>query len=155
MCVLGSSPPSLWFISGAFWFIDNFLFANICLNIFPTCTGLFATLFLTGRSSLNILATMYILWIFSLFLGLVYIFLCFVFVFVLPFRAALSAYGSSQARAPMRVTASTATATRDLSWVCTYTRAHCNDRSLTHWARPGIEPTASWILVKFISTEPQ
>ena len=26
---------------------------------------------------------------------------------------------------------------------------------LTHWVRPGIEPTSSWILVGFISDEPQ
>ena len=37
----------------------------------------------------------------------------------------------------------------------TYTTAHGNDRSLTHWARPEIEPTFSWILVRFISTVPQ
>ena len=28
-------------------------------------------------------------------------------------------------------------------------------RSLTHWARPGIQPTSSWILVGFISVVPQ
>ena len=28
-----------------------------------------------------------------------------------------------------------------------YTRAHGNTRSLTHWARPGIEPAPSWIPV--------
>jgi len=37
----------------------------------------------------------------------------------------------------------------------TYTTAHGNARSLTLWARPGIEPASSWILVGFISTEPQ
>ena len=37
----------------------------------------------------------------------------------------------------------------------TYTIAHGNARSLTHWARPGIEPMSSWILVGFISTDPQ
>ena len=37
----------------------------------------------------------------------------------------------------------------------TYTTAHGNARSLTRWARPGIEPTFSWILVRFVSTEPQ
>ena len=29
----------------------------------------------------------------------------------------------------------------------TYTTAHCNTGSLTHWSRPGIKPTSSWILV--------
>ena len=27
--------------------------------------------------------------------------------------------------------------------------------SLTHWARPGIEPASSWILVSFVSAAPQ
>ena len=30
-----------------------------------------------------------------------------------------------------------------------YTTAHGNIRSLTHWARPGIEPASSWVLVRF------
>ena len=36
----------------------------------------------------------------------------------------------------------------------TYTRAHGNAGSLTHWARPGIEPTTSQFLVRFISAAP-
>ena len=36
----------------------------------------------------------------------------------------------------------------------TYTIAHGNARSLTHWWRPGIKPASSWILVRFVSTEP-
>ena len=36
----------------------------------------------------------------------------------------------------------------------TYTTAHGNAGSLTHWARPGIESEISWFLVGFISTEP-
>ena len=35
----------------------------------------------------------------------------------------------------------------------TYTTVHRNARSFTHWVRPGIDPTSSWILVGFISTE--
>ena len=37
----------------------------------------------------------------------------------------------------------------------TYTTAHSNSGSLTHWVRPGIQPTSSWILVGFVTTEPQ
>ena len=37
----------------------------------------------------------------------------------------------------------------------TYTITHGNTRSLTHWARPGIEPVSSWMLVGFITAEPQ
>ena len=33
----------------------------------------------------------------------------------------------------------------------TYTTLHSNTRSLTHWARPGIEPASSWILVGFLT----
>ena len=33
----------------------------------------------------------------------------------------------------------------------TYTTAHGNTRSLTHWARPGIEPATSWFLVRFVN----
>ena len=35
-----------------------------------------------------------------------------------------------------------------------YTTAHSNTGSLTHWARPGIEPTFSWILLGFVSIAP-
>ena len=37
----------------------------------------------------------------------------------------------------------------------TYTTAHGNAGSSTYWARPGIQPVSSWILLRFISTEPQ
>ena len=37
----------------------------------------------------------------------------------------------------------------------TYTTAHSNTRSLTHWVRLGIQPASSWILVRFVSAEPQ
>ena len=42
-----------------------------------------------------------------------------------------------------------------ISTATTYARAHGNSRSLTQWARPGIEPAFSWILAGFISAEPQ
>ena len=37
----------------------------------------------------------------------------------------------------------------------TYTTAHSNAVSLTHWVRSRIEPTTSWLLVRFVSTAPQ
>ena len=50
----------------------------------------------------------------------------------------------------------TATATWGPNCITTYTTAaRGNAGSLTHWARPGIEPASSWILVGFISTLPQ
>ena len=37
----------------------------------------------------------------------------------------------------------------------TYATVHSNTRSLTHWARSGIEPTSSCILVRLVTAEPQ
>ena len=48
----------------------------------------------------------------------------------------------------------TATAMPHPSKSLTYTVAHSNPGSLTHWVRPGIEPASSWILVGSIEAEP-
>ena len=77
---------------------------------------------------------------------------CFLFLSFF-FRAAPTAYGSSQAR--------------DSDWSCscqqrqirgmsaTYTTAHSNATSLTHWMRPGVESASSWMLVRFVSAQPR
>ena len=62
--------------------------------------------------------------------------------FFLLFRATPTAYGSSQARGRIGAVA---------AGLC---HSHSNTGSLTHWARPGIEPSSSWILVGFNTTEP-
>ena len=36
-----------------------------------------------------------------------------------------------------------------------YVIAHGNSESITHWARPGVEPAYSWILVSFLTSESQ
>ena len=36
----------------------------------------------------------------------------------------------------------------------TYTTTHNNAGSLNHWVWPGIKPTTSWMLVRFVTTEP-
>ena len=73
--------------------------------------------------------------------------------FFFAFWAAPVAYGRSQAGSPIRTTA---------AGLC---HSHSNARaelhlhptpqltagSLAHWARPGIEPASSWILVAFIN----
>ena len=44
---------------------------------------------------------------------------------------------------------------RQIQATCaTYTTAHGNTGSLTHWGRPGIEPTTSCFLVRSVSTVP-
>ena len=54
---------------------------------------------------------------------------------LLLFRATPMAYGSSQARSWIRTT------------VASLHHSHSNAGSLAHWARPGIQPASSWILV--------
>jgi len=85
--------------------------------------------------------------------------LYFLFLFFLLFRAARTGiwrfpgYGSngSYSCRPMPQ------ARPCLIWAdsAIYTTAHSNARSLTHWARPGIKPPSSWILVRLITAEPQ
>ena len=65
------------------------------------------------------------------------------------FRATPEAYGSSQARDLIRATVA------GLHHSHQQHQVHGNAGSLTHWSRPGIEPTTSWSLVRFISTAPR
>ena len=55
------------------------------------------------------------------------------------FRAVPAAYGSSWARVELELQ------------LPAYTTALSNTRYLIHWARPGIEPASSWVLVGFIT----
>ena len=48
-----------------------------------------------------------------------------------------------------------ATAMPDLSHVCDLHHSSWNARFLTQWARPRIKPASSWILVEFVTAEPQ
>ena len=75
------------------------------------------------------------------------------------FRAAPGTYGGSQARGRIGATAAglhhtcwlTPQPQQHKIWAAsaTYTTAHGNARSLTHWVRPGIAST--WILVRFVN----
>ena len=66
----------------------------------------------------------------------------FPFFFFLLFRATPAAYGDSQPRGRIRAAAAS------------LLHCHSNTKSLTHWVRPGIDLTSSWIPVGFIA-EPQ
>ena len=61
----------------------------------------------------------------------------YLFIYLCLFRAAGAAFGGSQARGRIRAVAA-----------CLH---HSNAGSLTHSARPGIEPVSSWILVVFLT----
>ena len=83
--------------------------------------------------------------------------LCFPQVFLR--ETALAAYGSYQARgANWSLSCQLMPQPQQCQiWAAsvTYTTAHGNAGSLTHGARPGIEPASLWILVRFVSTEKQ
>ena len=71
------------------------------------------------------------------------------------FTAAPVAYGSSQARGRIGAAAASPIAQPQQSqiWVAsvTYATACSNAGCLTHWVRPGIESTSSWIIVRFLT----
>ena len=76
----------------------------------------------------------------------------------LSFLAAPAAYGGSQTRGRIGATAASLPELQQCRiWAMssTYTTAHGNSGSPAHWARPGIKPASSLILVRFITTEPQ
>ena len=78
----------------------------------------------------------------------------------LPLRAAPAAYGSSQAKGQIWATAAchshrhSSAGSEPCLWP-TPQLTFFNARSLTHWVRPGIESVSSWMLVEFMTTEPQ
>ena len=84
----------------------------------------------------------------------------FIFLVFLPFSwAAPMAYGGSQARSLIGAVATSLRQSHSntgpkRATSATYTTAHGNTRSLTHWVRPGIEPATSWFLVGFVSALP-
>ena len=86
------------------------------------------------------------------------LFILFFCLFIYFFTATLVAYGGSQARGRIRTVAaglhhshSNAGAETCL-WPTPQLTAMPDP--LTVWARPGIKPTSSWLLVRFVSTEP-
>jgi len=61
------------------------------------------------------------------------------------------AHGSSLARGQIRAIATSlhySHSNTESEPSLTYTTAHGNTRSLTHWVRPGIEPASSWTPVR-------
>ena len=90
---------------------------------------------------------------FSFFLPLLLLLL--LLFFFLLFRAEPMAYGSSQGWGRIGAVAAGLHHSQGIRVTSTtYTTAHNNAGSLTHWARPGIVPTSSWILVRLLTSQP-
>ena len=80
------------------------------------------------------------------------------YLFICLFRATLTAYWSSLARSQIRAAAAGLHHSHSNTvWAASaaHTTAHGNARSLTHWARPEIEPVSSWILIEFLTAVPR
>ena len=80
-------------------------------------------------------------------------FALFIFIF---FRATPAVHESSWARVQIGAAAadlqhSHSNARSERAACETCTAAHGHTRSLIHWARPGMEPISSWLLVRFIT----
>ena len=75
--------------------------------------------------------------------------------FFFSFRAAPAAYESSQARGWIGAPSACLHHIRIWAAPETYTTAQGSARSLTHWVRPRMEPTTSWLLVSFVTAEPR
>ena len=69
------------------------------------------------------------------------------------FRATPTARGGSQARGPIGAVATRLHQSQmsDPRWLCNPHHGSQQAGSLTHWARPEIEPTTSWFPVRFVS----
>ena len=87
-----------------------------------------------------------------------FLFLIYLFIYLVLFRAAPMACGGSQTRGPIGAIATGQPQPQQCqiqASSATYTTAHSIAGSLTHWARPGIEPTTLWFLVGFVTPAPQ
>ena len=77
------------------------------------------------------------------------------FFFLLLFKAAPIAYGSNRARGQIQAAAASLhhnhSNARSELHLWPYTAACDKTGSLIHWARPGIEPASSWVLVRFLT----
>ena len=74
--------------------------------------------------------------------------------FILIFRTTGAVYGCSQGRDLIGATAASlhhSHAMQDADYVCDLYHSLRQHRILTHWMRPRIKPTFSWILVGFIT----
>ena len=77
------------------------------------------------------------------------------FFFFFFFRATPAAHGNSQPRGQIRATADSLYHSHSNCRIpaesVTYNTVRSRAGSLTYWARPGIEPTSSWILIEFLT----
>ena len=121
------------------WCLDSSVFHTACLQEFTTLDLVTFSSDITSPTALLPRNELHFFFFWSTFF----------------FRAAPAAYGGSQARGPIWATpvglqhSHSNAGSEPHLW--TYTTAHSNAGSLTHWARPGIQPATSWFPVRFVN----
>ena len=112
-----------------------------------------------GCPSLRLTSKFIFIWCLNIFREKIYFLklndCIWVYFFFCLFRAAPMAYGDSQARGTIGAAAAGLHQKHSNAVTVTYTTAHGNAGSLTHWARPGVKPATSWFLVGFVSAAPR
>ena len=98
----------------------------------------------------DFLASFFVFWDFYEEQVFIYLFIYFVFLGPHLWHMEGPRLGIESELQLLTYTTATATAT----WEST-PQLTSNSKSLTHWARPGIEPMASWIPVRFITAKLQ
>ena len=129
-------------LCGSFEFIS---FRTFC----DSCTWISVSMFRVGKFSVIILLLSFVL-----FFG-VFSFCFVLFVFLGPHLRHMEVPRLGVWLELLLPAYATASATPNPSCVCDLTTAHGKARSLTYWARPGIKPETSWLLVGFVSTVPR
>ena len=79
-----------------------------------------------------------------------------IYLFICLFRATPMAYGGSQARNLMGASAASLhhSDSNARSELCLQPTSQLMATSILNRVRPGIKPASSWLLVRFVSTEP-
>ena len=148
MCLLAT-----WLSSLEKYLFDSFAHFKIVLFVFSLLNCKSSLYRDTKSYQLYDFQIFSFFWFFTLFPFpfLSFPFLSFLFSFVFlglhPWHLEVPRLGvKSELQMPATATAITMP---DLSTSATYTTAHGNAGSSTHWARPGIEPASSWIIDLF------
>ena len=127
----GIEPETSWFLV---WFINHW-----------ATTG-------TPRDPFKLNLSQLLFIISKFYIVLYFLFFIFAFLEPHPWHMEVPRLGAESELQPLAY--ASATAMSDLSCVCNLHQSSRQHWILNHWARPGIEPVSSWIVVRFVSAEP-
>ena len=130
-------------------FVASFFHLEWCFEVYECCIIYQGFVLFCFRMIFHYMDTTHFIYQFGLWGHLVVS--TFFFFFFSFSGAAPTGHGGSQARDRIGAVADGA---HHQAASTTYTTTHSSARSITHWARPGIKPVSSWMLVRFTSAKP-